>query len=157
MLTWMALGLFNVVTLKANDRLEIAVKGHGEGQIPLDEENLVFRAVQALHGWLDKTTPPLRIECQNDIPLARGLGSSAAAVAGGLVAANAWWGSPLSPAQLLPLAALLEGHPDNVTPALLGGCRVMIQDKGNIIFLKFDRLDYFRFFILFPSHYTNLS
>lgn len=129
----MALEIFNVVTLKPSDHLEIVVSGHGEGQIPLDEENLVYRAVEALHRRLDNPVPPLRIECQNGIPLARGLGSSAAAVVGGLVAANALWGFPASLEQLLPLGVLLEGHPDNVTPALLGGCRVVVQDQDKVV------------------------
>ena len=68
--------------------------------------------------------------CHNEIPLARGLGSSAAAVVGGLAAANALGALGLPKDRLLGLAAEMEGHPDNVAPALLGGFRIVYEEDG---------------------------
>lgn len=83
--------------------------------------NLCFRAADALYHAAGKVRPPLEIETRTAIPLSRGLGSSAAAVVAGLVGANALLGNPLGRDDLVGLATALEGHPDNVAPALLGG------------------------------------
>jgi homoserine kinase len=71
----------------------------------------------------------VKIEIKLGVPLARGLGSSATAIVGGLVAANILAGSPLSELQVMELAIAMEGHPDNVVPALLGGCRLAATSK----------------------------
>jgi homoserine kinase len=71
----------------------------------------------------------VKIEIKLGVPLARGLGSSATAIVGGLVAANELAGSPLSELQVMELAIAMEGHPDNVVPALLGGCRLAATSK----------------------------
>jgi homoserine kinase len=73
--------------------------------------------------------PLVRIRCDNAIPLARGMGSSAAAIAGGLVAANAICSQDYTPNDLLEMAATIEGHPDNVAAAVLGGMQLVISDK----------------------------
>jgi homoserine kinase len=78
--------------------------------------------------------PDLAISCQNDIPVASGLGSSAAAIAGALFGANMLLGQPLSLDQLVQLAAQIEGHPDNTTPAFLGGCQVVVQEGKRIVY-----------------------
>ena len=73
--------------------------------------------------------PVFRIRCQNDIPLARGMGSSAAAIAGGLVAANAICSQDFTANELLEMAATIEGHPDNVAAAVMGGMQLVIVDQ----------------------------
>ena len=80
-----------------------------------------------------KPCPDLAISCHNAIPLARGMGSSAAAIVGGMVASNHLLGKPLSDKQVLSLAAQMEGHPDNVTPALLGGVQIVVDHQGSIV------------------------
>jgi homoserine kinase len=85
---------------------------------------LTYRAFTALFGQLQQPVPGVRIDIQLAVPLSRGLGSSATAIVGGLVGANALAGAPLSPQDIASLATDLEGHPDNVVPALLGGCRL---------------------------------
>ena len=72
--------------------------------------------------------PPLRLRCHNAIPLSRGMGSSAAAIAGGLAAANALCANPYSDNELLEMAATIEGHPDNVAAAVLGGLQLVVSD-----------------------------
>jgi homoserine kinase len=115
---------------------QIAVLGTEPGVIPtgrshlikLDSSNLVYQAFLKYYDHLGQTPPNVRIEMQVRVPFSRGLGSSATAIVGGLVGANALAGSPLSVDQLMKLAIAIEGHPDNVVPALLGGCRLAASD-----------------------------
>ncbi|MGA1626699.1 MAG: homoserine kinase [Prochlorothrix sp.] len=90
----------------------------------LDSDNLLWRAVLRFYEAIGQDPTPMRITIEMGVPLARGLGSSATAIVGGLVGANALEGYPLTLDQLGALATELEGHPDNVIPALLGGCRL---------------------------------
>jgi homoserine kinase len=112
---------------------EIRILGEGADTLSTTEDNLVFRAAQALFREAGEAPPSLSILCKNQIPLARGLGSSAAAIVGGLMAANTLCSRPLTQQCLLRLAVSLEGHADNVTPALLGGCQVVVQDGDRVI------------------------
>lgn len=106
------------------DGLVVEVRGAGEGAVPLDETHLVVRAMRTAFDALGAQPPGLRLACDNVVPHARGLGSSSAAIVGGLVLARALvadGAARLDDDALLRLAADLEGHPDNVAPALLGG------------------------------------
>jgi homoserine kinase len=104
--------------------LEISVSGAEAHRVSTDESNLVYRSFLKLYDCLGHEPPPVAIEIDLGVPLARGLGSSATAIAGGLVAANALAGTPLTRAEIVQLAIEIERHPDNVVPALLGGCRL---------------------------------
>jgi homoserine kinase len=113
------------------DGLVVEVHGYGEGQVPLDERHLVVRAMRATFDRLGKQPSGLRLSCTNVIPHARGLGSSSAAIVAGVwLARELVAGGRLlvDDAALLDLAAGLEGHPDNVAPALLGGFVISGQD-----------------------------
>ena len=113
-----ALDLGNAVVItRRPGPLEVRVAGEGTGEVPEDETNLVCRAL--LHGL--GSLEGLHVECRNRIPLGRGLGSSAAAVCSGLVAANALGGLRWTPDDLLAHAAELEGHADNAAACLSGG------------------------------------
>lgn len=109
--------------------LVIEIKGH-DGGLPHDRENLVFKAAKRLFEHVDLKVPPLRIRLFNRIPLARGLGSSAAAIVGGMAAANAMIGGPLDRHEVFRLAAEMEGHPDNVAAAVFGGLTVSYRTDG---------------------------
>ena len=128
----MALDLWNTVEVMPahGTKTRVVVEGEGAGELPNDETNLVYQAMARVWQRMDKQAPPLEILCQNQIPLKRGLGSSSAAIVGGLVAANHALGQPLSSDGLLELAVELEGHPDNVAPALLGGLRLVGIEDG---------------------------
>ncbi|MBY0403654.1 MAG: homoserine kinase, partial [Cyanobacteria bacterium] len=94
-------------------------------------ESLFFKSLNAFYEVIQKERPPYRVEVEAHIPLARGLGSSSSVIAGALVGANLLEGTPLSTFDLIQLATQIEGHPDNVVPALLGGahlCDVRPQD-----------------------------
>ncbi len=104
--------------------VKIAVTGKESARVTTDETNLAYQAFAKFYTHLGKTPPPVLIEIDLDVPLARGLGSSATAIVGGLVGANQLAGAPLGETALMELAIAIEGHPDNVVPALLGGCRL---------------------------------
>jgi homoserine kinase len=98
------------------------------------DANLILRAARAVYDLVDAPYPGFEIACTNRIPFARGLGSSAAAIACGVLIGNSCLGSPLDPTAILDLANRLEGHPDNVTPCLLGGVRVAaVTEAGQIV------------------------
>ena len=131
----MALDLWNRLTVTALadgavPRVEVA--GEGEGELATDTDNLVYQAMAFLYEEAREPMPPMDLHCQNAIPLSRGLGSSAAAISGGLVAANAMLGNPYGADELLEMAATIEGHPDNVAAAIYGGMRLVVADEDRI-------------------------
>ena len=120
-------------------KLSIEAKGEGADSIPTDDKNIVWKSIKTL---LDKTSFGAEykgavIKMENHIPMSRGLGSSAAAIVAGLKAANAIIGSPFNRQELLQLATDIEGHPDNVAPALLGGFTVSVVSGGKVQTLSF--------------------
>ena len=129
----MALDWWNDVRIAVVSSPQVHIEGEGADTLSTTEDNLVYQAAQAAFREAGEAPPSLSIWCTNRIPLARGLGSSAAAIVGGLMAANALCQRPLDQQRLLHLAVKLEGHADNVTPALLGGCRVVVRDGDTVI------------------------
>ncbi len=104
--------------------LEIRVTGLEADRVTTDRSNLAYQAFCAVYQALGQPVPGVAIDLELGIPLARGLGSSATALIGGLLGANYLAGQPLSLLEIQNLAIDLEGHPDNVVPALVGGCRL---------------------------------
>ncbi|WGV24384.1 homoserine kinase [Halotia branconii] len=104
--------------------LTIRVTGAEAERVQTDESNLLYQAFLKLYQYIEQTPPSVKMEIDLGVPLARGLGSSATAIVGGLIGANKLAGTPLSQLQVMELAIAMEGHPDNVVPALLGGCRL---------------------------------
>ena len=116
-----------------DDGLVVEVAGEGAGEVPLDDSHLVVRSMRAAFEAMEVTPPGVRLRCRNVIPHSRGLGSSSAAIVAGIVLARELArgsGVPLPDEAALELANRLEGHPDNVAPALLGGFVVCGQDAG---------------------------
>ncbi|HBX24310.1 MAG TPA: homoserine kinase [Desulfotomaculum sp.] len=132
-----ALELYNSVEFSATPKgIFIEVEGEGADGLPRDESNLVYRAARLVFERQGFKPPGLRIRLVNGIPPGRGLGSSAAAVIGGIIAADAMSGAGLSQREILNLACSLEGHPDNVAPALLGGLVIYTAVDGDITWFK---------------------
>ncbi|AVH73686.1 homoserine kinase [Nostoc sp. 'Lobaria pulmonaria (5183) cyanobiont'] len=104
--------------------LTIDITGTEAERVQTDENNLLYQAFVKFYQHIEQTPPTVKIEIKLGVSLARGLGSSATAIVGGLVAANQLEGTPMSQSQVMELAIAMEGHPDNVVPALLGGCRL---------------------------------
>jgi len=115
---------FSRLEPSATEKLKITVTGQEAAKVKIDDSNLAYQAFIKLYGYLNQSPPPVAIHMDMQVPLARGLGSSATAIIGGLVGANELAGKPLSQVEVMQLAIELEGHPDNVVPALLGGCRL---------------------------------
>ncbi len=103
------------------DDWSVAVSGEGAGLLAGDASNLIVKA--CLRGWsqLGRTTAPFRLQVRNSIPVSRGLGSSATAIVAGLALAHVSSGRMLERELLFQQAAAMEGHPDNVAPAIFGG------------------------------------
>ncbi|MCS7187388.1 MAG: homoserine kinase [Armatimonadetes bacterium] len=137
-----ALSWHSFVTLEPCEGLVVEVVGEGESEIARDESNIAVKAIQTLLRQLpNDVAKPLskgfRLKLDNRFPLTRGLGSSAAARVGALVAANSLLGEPFSAEQLLKIATELEGHADNVAAALLGGIVVAVPTDEGITWAKF--------------------
>lgn len=110
----------------ASAGVEVVVEGEGAGTVPDDERHLVVRAIRVALDHVGAPQAGLALTCRNAIPHGRGLGSSAAAVVAGIVAARGLISEPeaLDDATVLALATQMEGHPDNAAPAILGGATV---------------------------------
>lgn len=134
----MALELHNTVEMSVADGLSIDVSGEGEKDIVRDEQNIVYQAAVRVFRQAGRPVPGLKIKLVNQIPVARGLGSSAAAVVGGLMAAARLAGGKIGLREILSMATAMEGHPDNVAPALLGGLVVAVPVDGEIKCIKVD-------------------
>jgi len=141
----MALELTNRIGLEVRSwgrgAIELSVEGEGAGDLPADSRNRFVLGVEAAIKEARGSLPDgasWRIEMVNRIPLARGLGSSAAATVGGLLAANALLGDALSTADLLRLATSIEGHPDNAAAVLLGGFVVSAAFGDSVEAIRFD-------------------
>ena len=126
----LALSLHNTVTMEEWDKLDIMAS---DGSlVPTGTSNLIYRSAKAVYEQLGKPIKGLRIRQENPIPMARGLGSSSACIVAGILGANALLGNPLTKRQMLTLATSIEGHPDNVAPAMLGGFVSGVFDEGQV-------------------------
>ncbi len=128
----LALDLWNTTSFRlGGDGIQVTVIGEGSDVLPRDTGNLVVQGFTALYVRREATMPrDLHIECNNLIPLGSGLGSSAAAVLSGLLAANFFLGQPLSRLDILRLAMEVEGHADNAAAALFGGLVVVAVETN---------------------------
>ena len=132
----LAVTLYNTVTFEDSEVLDIS---SADGtRIPRGESNLVYRSAKGLFEKVGKQIPPLKITQTNPIPMARGLGSSSACIIAGLLGANRMLGDVLNTQELLTLATSIEGHPDNVAPALLGGLTSSVFEEGKVYSVKRD-------------------
>lgn len=134
----MALALFAWVSLAPAETTRVTLYGDNLDGVPLDKTNLVYEVAQAVFERAGVSIPELDITIRSDIPLTRGLGSSASAIVGALVAANALIGDPLSNGELFQMATALEKHPDNVGASLFGGIIVAAWDGTRAEHVRFD-------------------
>ena len=105
--------------------------------IPTDETSIVYKAVELLYNSIGQTPSELKININTTIPVTRGLGSSAAVIVGALIAANHLLGEPADESAILSIATEIEGHPDNVTPAVVGGLVLSsLEEDGSILYRK---------------------
>ena len=128
----LALELTTTVSATPASATTITISGEGAHLLSYGPDNLVLRRMHNLADHCGLTLPSLAIHIENGIPLERGLGASGAASLGGLLVANEVLGRPLDRGALLDLACQLEGHPDNVSPSLLGGCTISVVENGHV-------------------------
>lgn len=143
-----ALNMYNHVWMEEADEIDITSK---DGvNVPKDESNLIYWSADILYKECGKVLPGLRIIQENNIPMTRGLGSSSACIAAGLIGANRFLGSPLSQHDLVNLACKIEGHPDNTTPALLGGLVTTAMENGRVYSVSVPVAKNIRFGVFIP-------
>ncbi len=125
-----ALNLYNIIKMEESDCIDISdVSG---ADIPMDESNLIYQCAKKVYDICGKPLKGMKIIEQCDIPQTRGLGSSSACTVAGILGANALLGNPLDRESMIDLAANIEGHPDNSTPAILGGFCVALLEYGKV-------------------------
>jgi homoserine kinase len=134
----LALDLWNDARFTlAGEGIVVETRGAGAESLPRDGSNLVARAFLRLCEEAGRPAPSgLRIECDIRVPTSSGLGSSSTAIAAGLLGANALLGLPFDRDRVLGLAAAMEGHPDNVAAALLGGLTIVVQRPDRLLTKK---------------------
>lgn len=147
-----ALEFYNefIFSLRENST-SFQVEGEGADKITLDENNLLYQSFLYYYQQLGLTPPGVQITIKINVPLARGLGSSATAIIGGLLGANYFSPQSLSHNELLEMAIALEGHPDNVVPALLGNCILSVGEKGNWQFVPIQCHEKIKFVVAIPD------
>lgn len=144
-----ALNLYNIVSAEEYDGYDIS---SSDGSfVPGDEQNLIYKSARKLYEICGKRFYGLKIIETNNIPMARGLGSSSACIVGGLMAANALCNNPLGKDDILDIAAEIEGHPDNVAPALLGGLTVSAMENEKVFYTKCELKNELKFCAFIPD------
>ena len=147
-----ALSLYNII--------EVGIIEHGLEiiddfpKISHNENNLIYRAVKTVFDKVGFTPAGIRIKQKSQIPATRGLGSSSACIIGGMIGANILSGRKLSYNEILNMAAEMEGHPDNVTPALYGGMCVSVKAGDEVKFKSMKLLPKYRFAVMIPDFYV---
>ena len=144
----MALPIYNTITIEETvlpgTGVEINVIADSDtidqlslDHVPCDENSIVYKAVELLYNSIGQTPSELRINIHSNIPVARGLGSSSSVIVGALIAANELLGRPADEVALLSIACEIEGHPDNITPAIVGGLVISSQEEdGRVVYRK---------------------
>jgi homoserine kinase len=159
----MALPIYNTITIEETvlpgTGIEINVMSDDDSidekifhDIPKDENSLVYKAVEMLYNSIGQEPSELKINIQTGIPIARGLGSSSSIIVGGLLAANKLLGDPADETALLAIATEVEGHPDNVAPAILGGVVLATQEEdGSLAYSKLEWPDEWDITVCIPD------
>lgn len=145
----LALSFYNYVEMEESDRVEIS--SADDIVVPTDESNLIYVSAKDLFEVCGKKLEGLKLRQTNNIPMARGLGSSSACIVAGLVGANTLLGNPLTTDDLVDLAAQIEGHPDNTAPALLGGIVTAVFDGRKVHWVKQEVFTKLKFAALIPD------
>ena len=145
----LAVQMYNRVLMEPWDG--VAVESLDNTPIPTDEHNLVYKTAKYLFDICGKSLPGLHIQQENVIPMARGLGSSSACIVAGLTGANLLMGSPLSQSDIINMAAAMEGHPDNSTPAILGGQVTAALENGKVYYCRQEVRDDLKFVTIIPD------
>jgi len=149
-----ALNIYNIIEVeKKGEGLKICVPEEQRNAIPLDDSNLVYIAMKKVFDKVGYSVKGLKINLKSNIPLTRGLGSSAACIIGGLIAGNELAGRVLSESEIIRMAVEMDGHPDNVLPALVGGMVIACMDDGRVEHFRFEPSENIKFALIIPDFY----
>ena len=143
-----ALTMKNRIWMEVSDTVDIT--SNDGTDIPRDKSNLIFWAANYLYELCEKELPGLKIVQENNIPMARGLGSSSACIVAGILGANRFMGNPFSQNDLLNIAAKIEGHPDNTSPAISGGLVASAMEGERVYSVSVPVSDKIRFAVMIP-------
>jgi homoserine kinase len=147
-----ALALYNDVTAELAGEDQVVVDGEGAAELRAGAPNLIVVALDRVYAEIGRRRPALRLHLENRIPLGRGLGSSAAAIASGLRLGELLTSVRLPQPQLIALASAIEGHGDNTTAALLGGLTVCVESDGGPVALRLAVPAQLRFVVFVPEY-----
>jgi len=147
-----ALNLYNFFEFKEIDKGLVFV---GVDYKYADESNIIFKAAKATFEYLNYNFKGLEIKVENHIPISKGLGSSASCIIGGILGACEVAKKELREDEILDIALKIEGHPDNITPALLGGFTISMIENGKIIYNKINVKDRYNFYAFIPPFETS--
>lgn len=135
----LAVSVFNRMTAEVCSRgLEIEVAGEGKGTLPENRSNLAVRVMEKVFKRARKHPQGLRIRMDNQIPVGRGMGSSSACIVASLLAVSELTQAKLSREEILEMALDVEGHPDNILPAVVGGFTVAAMNQGKLVYARHD-------------------
>lgn len=157
--TGLALNLYNTVYIDTYDIVDnnVDIMSLDNVEVPTDEDNLIYRTIEQYFNYFGESVPGILIRQKNDIPIARGLGSSSACIVAGLLGANAILKDVCDRKKLLDMAAEIEGHPDNVAPAFLGGFSSSVISDKKVFSERFEVEESLRFFAFIPPHELETS
>lgn len=139
----------NIINEKNNEKSELA-------DVPTDKTNIVYKAIELLYNFIGQVPNELKITIKTQIPISRGLGSSSSVIVGGLIAANELLGRPADEKVLMSIATEIEGHPDNITPAFVGGITLSSwEDDGSVVYRKLPWNDDWKLMVCIPDYELN--
>lgn len=144
----LALNLYNIFSF---EEIESGLEILGVPEKYNNEDNLIYRSMMKTFKTIGYKKKGIRITVEASIPVSRGLGSSASCIVGGVVGANALANGKLSKEDILKIATEIEGHPDNVAPAIFGGLVISLIDGDNILYNKLNIEEKFKFIALIPE------
>lgn len=162
----LALTLYNEITVEETvmpgSGVEInIIDENGDNDaisVPRDKSNITYKAIELLYNFIGQTAGDIKITIKTGIPVTRGLGSSASVIVGGLVAANKLLGNPADDAVLLSIASEVEGHPDNVAPAIFGGfCLASQEEDGSVVCSKINWCKDWKLTLIIPDYELDTS
>ena len=149
-----AVGLYNRLRIEEiPEGLEIKTYNSG-GYVLQNENNLIYRAMRVVFEEVGYNPTGIRIVQNSAVPMTRGLGSSSACIIGGMIGANALSGRKLPYGEILNLAAQMEGHPDNVAPALYGGFCVSLAENGRVMTKSYKLNPKIKFAVMIPDYFV---
>ena len=147
-----ALGLYNIIEISEKEQGLTIIDNNSPA--PKNENNLIWRAMKKVFDEAGYSPSGLKIVHKSNIPMTRGLGSSSACIVGGMMGANSLMGNPFSSSKILDMATEMEGHPDNVTPALFGGMCVCVKNGTHVDFKSIKLKDDIRFAVMIPDFFV---